>query len=194
MATMTSTKDRLTTARQAAADAIAAAASLRDRARNGEAVSGADLAAADAAVELADLPLPALEAQAAAEQEIELEAEREAVADRIIGLEAAAVAAFHAAADDVRTAFKGLLDAARTHSAVIQAARSEVYRLGGEDQFGALSKGGMHAPEMVRRRPLTLVTLGPWLEHLLREAKGEHIDYPPALYPSPVQPTPKDPS
>ncbi len=84
-------------ARQAVSDARAAAAGLRARAASGERVRGAALAAADADIELADLALQAVEAEAVAEAERSRMAELEATVTALLESEAAAAGEFLAA-------------------------------------------------------------------------------------------------
>jgi len=84
-------------ARQAAVDARGVAAGLRARAASGERVRGAALAAADADVELADLALRAMEAEAVEEAERARMAELEATVVALLELEAVIAGEFMAA-------------------------------------------------------------------------------------------------
>lgn len=119
----TSARERLSDLRQAAAEARAKVDSLLARARNGEQVSGQELATARADLELADLPIDGAETAAAAEQETERQAANAAAADEFIAQEKASREAFTQAAREARDALRRLRSVADQHSQVVAYAR-----------------------------------------------------------------------
>lgn len=156
-----SATETLQAARQRAGEARQRLASVRDRARRGEALEPLALVVAAADAELAEQPLTTLEAEAAAEQEAEAEARRQAAMERYRLDEAAAVERFREALQGLRSALVEVGAATREHARIVAIARHEA--------------GLKHWPE---------ITSGRWIAAQLAAMRGEPVNTT-GLYPPP---------
>ncbi len=160
------------------ADAVAAAEALRARARNGDdSVTGGELHAAVAEVELAALRLPAAEAAAKIEAEAALDAERQAAVARFEESEALARQGFMAALDGVRRSLAALTAAGRDYDQVVDGALSDIEWLGTDGRFDLLHRpANQYDQPLVKGARLRKATLSAWVTTLLAEANGQPVD------------------